>query len=421
MNVRRAAIAALLALLLAPIVAAEPQAFFSLDKPVVAAGEPVTADATESRAAASFAWRWDEGDEYHEGNRSETHVYVQPGVHLVGLRIADATGAEGYANQTLLVKGSVPTAYVTPSKIERDSGVEFTGNASFSEHSLGATKIAKYEWDWGEGAGFFVGNVTETHFYAHPGTWRATLRVTDDLGRNATYVYPILVKSTFFTRMRQVWDDRASFIDGAKLTLELAIVTTIVGFVLAIVIALLRISHLKLLKWPAAIYIEVIRGTPLLVQVLICWLVLPYFGVKLSPLYAGGLALIINTSAYQAEAIRAGIQAIPTGQMEAATSLGLSYLQAMRFVIIPQAFRLTLPALGNEFIILLKDTSLVSVIGVVELTAIGRIFAARTFLVLEPFAAIALVYFVMTYGLSSGLRYLEKRLAIPGLGLQGAA
>jgi His/Glu/Gln/Arg/opine family amino acid ABC transporter permease subunit len=245
------------------------------------------------------------------------------------------------------------------------------------------------------------------------------LRVTDDQGRVNVFHEPIVVKSNFFTRLLEVWGIRDAFLRGAWFTIELTVVTTVLGFLLAVVLALMRVSHFWLLKWPAAAYIEIIRGTPLLVQILIAWLVLPFVGLKLPILIAGGLALTVNTSAYQAEAMRAGIQAIPTGQMEASLSLGMSYLQAMRHVILPQAFRLAIPPLGNEFVTLLKDTSLVSVIGVVELTQVARIFSAQTFIVLEAFLGVALIYFVMTYSITTVLRVLERRLAIPGLGLGG--
>jgi His/Glu/Gln/Arg/opine family amino acid ABC transporter permease subunit len=420
----------LLALVLLPTAVPQatsgPVAFFTVSASVVGTGRDVTVDASASLPGTGatnvteFAWRWDEGQPYAAGNATETHRYNRSGVHVVGLRVMDDKGAVAFANQTVLVRGAAPSAYFLPPVVEeRDGGLLVSVDAGFSEPSRGATRIVLFEWDWGEGGGFVPGNATERHFYDRPGAYVITLRVTDDEDRSAESTNRVSLASTFWSRMGEVWKDREAFLRGAWLTLQLAVVTTVLGFFLAVVLALLRVSHLKVLRWPAAWYVELIRGTPLLVQILIAWLVLPFVGLKLPILWAGGLALVVNTSAYQAEAIRAGIQGIPTGQMEAATSLGMTYLQAMRHVVFPQAFRLTLPALGNEFIILLKDTSLVSVIGVVELTQVGRIFSARTFLVLETFLAVALVYFVMTYTLSLGLRHLERRLAIPGLGLGG--
>lgn len=404
-----------------------PVAYFTATPDVASTGRAVSFDASESRPSegaagiVEYAWRFEENATYEPGGVTANFSYRQGGVFVVGLRVRDSDGRYAFANQSVLVKGASPSAYLNPPVVEeRDGGLLVTVDATFSEASRGASRIVLYEWDWGEGGGFQPGNVTETHFYEDPGRYELTLRVTDDQSRSATTTHLVTVPSTFLTRMGEVWEDREAFLRGAWITLQLAVVTTILGFALAVVLALMRVSHLKVLRWPAAWYVEFIRGTPLLVQILIAWLVLPHVGLKLPILVAGGLALVVNTSAYQAEAIRAGIQGIPAGQMEAALSMGMTRLQAMRHVVLPQAFRLTLPALGNEFIILLKDTSLVSVIGVYDLTQVGRIFSARTFLVLEAWLAVALVYFVMTYTLALALRRLEKRLAIPGLGVGGS-
>lgn len=396
-----------------------PVAFFTLTPSEISTGRAVTADASASGpGVVEYAWRF-EGEAYAPGNATSTHEYRQGGVHVVGLRVTDAQGRVAFANQSVLVTGAAPSAYFTLTLIEERGGLLVMVDATFSEPSRGASRIVRYDWSWGDGTRTEDGNATESHFYDAPGAFVVALTVTDDEGRVDTSENRVNVPSTFATRMGQVWSDREAFLRGALITLQLAIATTVLGFVLAVVLALLRISKLAVLRWPAAWYIEFIRGTPLLVQILIAWLVLPFVGVKLPILWAGGLALVVNTSAYQAEAIRAGIQGIPSGQMEASASLGMTYLQSMRHVILPQAFRLTLPALGNEFIILLKDTSLVSVIGVYELTQVARVFSARTFIVVEAWLAVALIYFVMTYALSTGLRRLERRLAIPGLGLQG--
>ncbi|GEM_PF-453500 len=428
----RASLVLLAALLAAPPLAGAqrdaPLAYFTLDQAKVGTGEKVLADASESIASsgariAEYAWRWDEGAAYVAGNLTEPHAYSQGGLHVVGLRVTDSAGRVAFVNQTLLVIGARPEAnFIIARQEPQNGGLLIVVNATFSQPSRGATRIVSYEWDWGEpgGPGFVPGNVTETHVFAVASAYDVRLRVTDDQGRNDTFLEPVVVKSTFLTRLLEVWGIRDAFLRGATFTVELAVVTTILGFVLAVVLALMRVSRWRILRWPAAAYIEVIRGTPLLVQILIAWLVLPFVGLKLPILIAGGLALTVNTSAYQAEAMRAGIQAIPTGQMEASISLGMTYLQAMRHIIVPQAFRLAIPPLGNEFVTLLKDTSLVSVIGVVELTQVARIFSAQTFIVLEAFLGVALIYFVMTYSITTALRYLERRLAIPGLGL-GAA
>ncbi|HUR69823.1 MAG TPA: ABC transporter permease subunit [Candidatus Thermoplasmatota archaeon] len=419
------ALALVLALVLAlPFVVAQeaPVAFFAVDPDVASTGRAVKVDATETTGAIrEYAWRWDEADPYAPGNVTEEHSYGGGGIHVIGLRVTDAAGAVAFANRSVLVKGASPNAYFTLLVTERDGGLQADVDATFSEASRGATRIVSYEWDWGEGGSFFLGNATESHFYEAPGIYTVALRVTDDEERTDVTTDKVQVKTTLVTGFKALWGERDAFLRGAKLTIYLAVVSTIIGFAVAVVLAVMRVSHARLLRWPAAVYIEVIRGVPLLVLVLICWLVLPQVGLKLPILWAGMVALIINTSAYQAEAIRGGIQGIPTGQMEAATSLGMTRLQAMRHIVLPQAFRLTLPPLGNELIILLKDTSLVSVIGVVELTQVGRIFSARTFLVLPTWLGVAFIYFVITYALALALKRLEKKLAIPGLGVGGPA
>ncbi len=157
-------------------------------------------------------------------------------------------------------------------------------------------------------------------------------------------------------------------------------------------------------------YVEIIRGTPLLVQILIVYFGLPAIGINLQPEPAGIIALSICSGAYIAEIVRAGIESVPKGQMEAARSLGMSYLQAMRYVILPQAFRNVLPALGNEFIALLKDSSLLSVISIVELTRVGRQIVNTTFNAWTPFLGVALFYLLMTIPLSRLVSYSQKKL-----------
>ena len=424
----------LLPLIALPALAQEPGgalAFFEVADATVRTGTAVRVDASDSEpsdaatAIVEYAWRWSEEEDFVAGNETARHEYSTAGLQIITLRITDDAGEVAFANQTVLIEGARPRSYFTFDRIERE-GVELVVvvNATFSGPSPGAKRLVKYEWDW-DGPGrqydFEEGGPIEEQRYAAPGTYTILLRVTDDENRTDTEGFPVVVESSFLSRLYAVWQERGTFLEGAKMTLYLAVVSTLVGFILSVVVALLRVSRLWLLRWPATAYIEIIRGTPLLVQILIIWLVLPQLGVKLPIVTAGLTALIINTSAYQAEAIRAGIQAIPTGQMEASVSLGMTYMQAMRHVVLPQAFRLVIPPLGNEFIILLKDTSLVSTIGVIELLKAASIFSARTFLVMEAYVGVALVYFVMTYTLSLALRYLEKRVAIPGLGLGGPA
>lgn len=426
----RRSLALLALVLLAPSALAQtggPVAYFTLSTDPANTGVPVTADARESQPGpgariAEYAWAWgNDAAEYAPGNATASSTFSAGGLQNVSLRVTDTEGGVAFFNRTVLVKGAVPDAYFHVLQREEDGSLHVTVNATFSQPSLGARRVVKHEWDFGLGEGYREGNVTEEVVFDDPGQYRISLRVTDDEGRVGVENGFVAFRSTFFERVARVLAQHENLLEGARLTLILAVGTTVAGFVLATVLAMMRVSRHALLRWPAAFYIEVVRGVPLLVLILSIWLALPFVGIRLPILWSGAVALIINTAAYQAEAIRGGIQAIPTGQMEAATSLGMTNMQAMRHVVLPQAFRLTLPPLGNEFIILLKDTSLLSAIGVYELTQVGKVFSGQTFLVLETWVVIAAIYFVMTYSLSLGLRHLEKRLAIPGLGMGGAS
>ncbi|MDF2834800.1 MAG: arginine transporter permease [Paenibacillus sp.] len=194
------------------------------------------------------------------------------------------------------------------------------------------------------------------------------------------------------------------------MTLKLSFFGVLLGTVLGVVFALLRISGFWLLRFLASAYIEVIRGTPMLVQIVIIYYGLSDFGINLPAFTAGVLALTINSSAYMAEVFRAGIAAIDKGQMEAARSLGLSRGQALRYVVIPQAFRNMLPAIGNEFIIIIKDSSLVSTIGIAEILYNAQVIRGATYIPLEPLLVAAAIYFVMTFTLSKLLGALERKL-----------
>ncbi len=197
---------------------------------------------------------------------------------------------------------------------------------------------------------------------------------------------------------------------GAYITLKLTTLSIFFGLLLGTVLGMFRISRNPILFSFSTAYVEFIRGTPLLVQIMIVYYGLPEIGIKLPPEVAGILALSLNSGAYIAEIIRAGIQSVPKGQMEAARSLGMTYLQAMRYVVLPQAFRNILPALGNEFIALLKDSSLLSVIAIAELTRVGKQIYSTTFNAWTPLLGVALFYLMMTLPLSRLVNYAQKRI-----------
>lgn len=210
------------------------------------------------------------------------------------------------------------------------------------------------------------------------------------------------------------------FLEGTKITIVLSIITIIFGVIFGIIFALMRISHNPILKSIAAAYIEFIRGTPVMVQLFIVYYGLSEIGIEFPDIYvlgsnfpdlmAGAIALSINSSAYVAEIIRAGIQAVDKGQMEAARSLGLSYSISMKNIILPQAIKNILPALGNEFIAIIKESSIVSIIGIHELMYNTDTVRGNTFIPFEPLLITAAIYFIITFTLSTIVRAFERRL-----------
>lgn len=203
------------------------------------------------------------------------------------------------------------------------------------------------------------------------------------------------------------------FAEGTRVTVQLTLVAGLFGIVIGLLAAVGKLSPLRPVRWAAETYIWAIRGTPLLVQVLFVFLALPaIIRVQLSEFNSAALALAVNVGAYNAEAIRAGIQAIPKGQTEAARSLGLSPLQTFADVIFPQSIKVALPPLVNNVVALLKDSSLAYVIGVVELTNIGNRLQAATFLPVPIFVTTASIYLVLTTVLTQISGAVEHRLDV---------
>lgn len=197
---------------------------------------------------------------------------------------------------------------------------------------------------------------------------------------------------------------------GAGVTLEITAFSVAIGFFIGLFVGIARISQFKILRIMAAVYADCIRGTPLLVQIFLIYFALPMaIGQRVEPFIAAVAACGINSGAYVSEIFRAGIQAIDVGQMEAGRSLGLTWWQTMRFIILPQAFKNILPPLGNEFIAMLKDSSLVSVIGFEELTRRGQLIIAQTYGSFEIWMIVAVLYLIMTMAISRIVAFLEKR------------
>jgi polar amino acid transport system permease protein len=207
-----------------------------------------------------------------------------------------------------------------------------------------------------------------------------------------------------------------SLLDGLYITLLLTFISLLAGLILGIGLALGRVYGNKIISAICIGYIEIIRGTPLLVQLFIIYFGLPSAGIILSPIDAALLGLSLNSGAYQAEYLRGSIQSIPAGQMIAARTIGMNKLQSIKNIVLPQALRISIPAWSNELIYLLKYTSIVYIIQVRELTAEAKFIAADTFRFIEIFAIIAIIYLIFTIVFTAIIEQFEKKLRIPGIG-----
>lgn len=212
-----------------------------------------------------------------------------------------------------------------------------------------------------------------------------------------------------------IYDNRYKFIlEGLMNTVVIALLSVIIGTIIGIIVALIRNNYdkngkMKIANTIAKWYVDIIRGTPVILQLMIIYYVI-FKSVDVSVILVGVLAFGINSGAYVSEIIRAGINSVPYGQTEAGYALGLNYNQVMQHIILPQAIRNILPALGNEFITLLKETSVGAYIGIIELTKASDIIASRTYDYFFPLILIAIIYLIMTLGLSKLVQKLERRL-----------
>lgn len=213
-----------------------------------------------------------------------------------------------------------------------------------------------------------------------------------------------------------VYQDRYLYIlEGLKNTIVIALFATLIGIILGILIAIIRDSYekngkFKVLNWICNSYVNIIRGTPVLLQLMIIYYVI-FKMIEINGVLVGIIAFGLNSAAYVSEIIKAGINSINKGQLEASRALGLNYSQSMRYVIMPQAIKNILPALGNEFITLLKETSVAGYIGITELTKSSDIIASRTYDYFLPLIVIALIYLIMTLGLSKLVKLMERKLS----------
>jgi polar amino acid transport system permease protein len=202
------------------------------------------------------------------------------------------------------------------------------------------------------------------------------------------------------------------FLKGTLLTIGLSIAGIVIGTILGLLIGLGKLMKNKLLALPFNWYINFFRGTPLMVQILLIhFAVIPPFLGTTNAIAAAIVALSLNSAAYISEIFRAGIQSIDRGQMEAARSLGMTHVQAMKYVVLPQAFKRMIPPLGNEFIVLIKDSSLAALIAAPELMYWGRAMQGQYYRAAEPYLTAAVIYLVLTLSLSFLLTRLERRMA----------
>lgn len=200
---------------------------------------------------------------------------------------------------------------------------------------------------------------------------------------------------------------------GAGVTIQITALSVGFGLLIGMFVGIARLAKFAPVRLASTVYVDFIRGTPLLVQIFIIYFALPIvLGMRIDPFIAAITACSINSGAYVAEIFRAGIQSIDKGQMEAGRSLGMSWAQTMRYIILPQAFKRIIPPLGNEFIAMLKDSSLVSVIGFEELTRRGQLIIARTYGSFEIWLTVAFIYLIMTLTISRLVDYLERRYKI---------
>lgn len=251
-----------------------------------------------------------------------------------------------------------------------------------------------------------------------PSTWSRTQR------SNATLVTALLVMIVVVAALGQllallpepIGDHAAEFAEGARTTLYLTLISGAIGLVLGVVAALARTSGNALLRTISGAYIWIIRGTPLLVQILFMYFALPVLvpGLNLPDFAAAVIALALNVGAYNAEAVRAGLNAVPRGQTEAARALGLPRSRVFLDVVFPQAFKISLPPLVSNFVALLKDSSLAYAIGVVELTNVGNRIQSATFQPVETLITVGVTYLALTTLVTQVTAAVEYRFDVEG-------
>ena len=218
----------------------------------------------------------------------------------------------------------------------------------------------------------------------------------------------------YFQRLIEIFP---FFLKGLWMTVAVSVISLTFGTILGFLLGMMRASNKKILTWPIGAYVAVIRGTPLLVQIFIIFFILPEAGIQLDAFPAAALALTILGTAFICEIVAGGIKAVDKGQWEAAASSGLTIFQQLRLVIVPQALRTILPPLVGQYVLLIKDSSVVSVIGITELTRVGLLTVVRIPEGLMVFGLVGILYFVISYPLIRISNRLEKKLTVQAVRL----
>ena len=213
----------------------------------------------------------------------------------------------------------------------------------------------------------------------------------------------------YFQRLIEIFP---FFLKGLWMTVAVSALGLTFGTLAGFLLGILRSSNIKILTWPIGAYVSLIRGTPFVVQIFIIFFILPEWGIQLEPFPAAVLALSILGAAFICEIVAGGIRAVPRGQWEAASSSGLNIIQQLRFVIVPQAMQTILPPLVGQYVLLIKDSSVVSVIGVVELTRVGWLTVVRIPEGLMVFSLVGILYFAISYPLIRLSNTLERKMAV---------
>lgn len=201
------------------------------------------------------------------------------------------------------------------------------------------------------------------------------------------------------------------YLEGLKYTVMSSVIALIGSFILGVILAIMRIAPIRILNWVGSAFVEFVRNIPLVLIAFIFYFAFPVIGITLNGFVAGTVTLTIYTAAFIAEVIRAGILSVAKGQMEAARSSGLTYVQAMYYVVLPQAVKIVIPPLGNQFLNLVKNSSILGIIAGADLMYQGDLISTKTFVTFDVYIFVGMFYLILTIPLSMLVRYLEKRLA----------